>query len=187
MEKKRPQKIFLGSGELKYLEIICTLNGTSVSCFEIFWRSGSDWPLCIISFSTATVFMFFLPLNAIFLAYTWGNIFPWIFRQFFTYPKQIVKFSSKFSQILAFTFCNFCQSFMLCIVPLCSECQGWRMILAVSEKERRNERWRFGILSKLISKCFIQVNFSFFMGLLRSCFFLVMISYLYFFLKIFGK
>ena len=57
-----------------------------------------------------------------------GNISPWIFGQFFTYPKQIVMFSSKFSQIHAFSFCNFCQSLMLWIDQYCSECQGWAKI-----------------------------------------------------------
>ena len=39
------------------------------SCFEDFWRAGSDWPLCKISTLTATPFMFFVHKYLIFDKY----------------------------------------------------------------------------------------------------------------------
>ena len=64
-------------------------------------------------------------------------------------------------------------------------------LLVVSEK--REEKCKMKVLDfvqvdfKMLHSTICQVNFPPFTGLLRSCFFLVMIFYLYFFLKIFGK
>ena len=77
------------------------------SCFEVFWRAGSDWPLCKISTFSVTPFIFFNNKYHIFDKCLTEIFFPEYLDSFSPLPNSFGWFWSKLSKIWPFTFCDF--------------------------------------------------------------------------------
>ena len=77
------------------------------SCFEDFWRAGSDWPPVQNFNLHSPPFMFFVHKYHIFDKYLTKMFPPGSLGSFSHDPNKFIRLRSKLSKIQAFTFCNF--------------------------------------------------------------------------------
>ena len=95
-------KAFFSHGGYLHHEWIDCENG----CFEVFWREGSDWPMCKISTFTVTPFMFFVENYHIFYKYLTEIFFSKSLANFSPISNRFIRFYSNLSKIWAWTFCS---------------------------------------------------------------------------------